>query len=193
VQRVGRQDDFFELGGHSLPAVQVAVRLRQALGVEVGLMDVFEEPVLRDFARGVESARRSWLPAITGAERVGRVPLSFAQQRLWFLAQMEGVSKAYNVPLGLRLRGRLDKVALKRALDRIVARHESLRTTFAMVEGEPRQRIAPVKESHFHLLELDLRQQKDPQSELDRLVAEEAKADLDLKVGPLIRGRLIRL
>jgi len=99
-----------------MPAVQVAVRLRQALGVEVGLMDVFEEPVLRDFGAGEWRARGDpGLPAITGAERVGRVPLSFAQQRLWFLAPDGGSKQAYNVPLGLRLRGRLDKVALKRA------------------------------------------------------------------------------
>jgi amino acid adenylation domain-containing protein/thioester reductase-like protein len=193
VERVGRQDNFFALGGASLLAVQVIARLRQGLGVEVGVDALFAHPVLSDFARGVESARQSRLPAITRAERMGPAPLSFAQQRLWFLAQIEGVSRAYHVPLGVRLRGRLDGAALKRAMDRLIGRHEALRTTFAMVEGEPRQRIAPVEESHFHLLEHDLRLHPDVQGELERVIAEEAGAGFDLEAGPLIRGRLIQL
>src|SRR5262249_58483108 len=84
------------------------------------------------------------LPPISVAEHRGDFPLSFAQQRLWFVAQMEGGSEAYHIPFGVRLYGRLDRAALKKALDRIVARHEPLRTTFLMVEGEPRQRIAGV-------------------------------------------------
>ena len=112
------------------------------------------------------------LPPIMRAERSETVPLSFAQQRLWFLAQMEGGSKAYHVPLGMLLRGELNVAALKQALDRIVARHEALRTTFAMVEGEPEQRIAPVEESRFQLQEQDLREHED--GELERVIAEKA-------------------
>ena len=106
---------------------------------------------------GLEGAAPSRLPAITRAERGGRLPLSFAQQRLWFLAQMEGVSEAYHMPFGLRLKGNLDRVALRGALDRVVARHEALRTTFIMVDGEAVQRILSAEESRFHLLEHDLR------------------------------------
>lgn len=132
------------------------------------------------------------LPAITHVERGDRAPLSFAQQRLWFLAQIEGGSAAYHLPLGMWLRGRLDTAALKRALDRIMERHEALRTTFLMVDGEPQQKIAPAEECRFQLREHDLRHSNNAQGERERLIAEEIRSDFDLERGPLIRGRLIR-
>ena len=104
-------------------------------------------------------------------ERSERLPLSFAQQRLWFLAQMEGVSEAYHILGGLRLKGDLNDTALRRALDRILVRHEALRTTFAFVDGEPVQRIASAENSQFMLIEHDLRQHSDARTELDRLAA----------------------
>jgi len=193
VERVGRQDNFFALGGHSLLVMRVTSRIRQILEVEVKISDMFAQPVLSDFARVVESARYSPLPAITRAERGSRFPLSFAQQRLWFLAQMEGVSRTYHIPLGMRLRGELNVAALKRALDRLVARHEALRTSFVVVQGEPEQRISAVDESQFDLHEQDLRGHEDASVALDQLIAGEANAKFDLENGPLIRGRLIRL
>ncbi|HEV2734185.1 MAG TPA: condensation domain-containing protein, partial [Longimicrobiaceae bacterium] len=192
VERVGRGDDFFELGGHSLLAVQATSRVRQALGVEATLGDLFAEPVLADFARGLERAGRADLPPIEPVDRSGRLAPSFAQQRLWFVEQLGAAGAAYHVPRRLRLRGELDREALLRALDRIVARHEALRTTFVVVDGEPEQRIAPA-ESGFHLLEHDLGGHAGAETELDRLVAEEAGAPFDLERGPLIRGRLVRL
>ena len=105
LERVGRHDNFFALGGHSLLAVRVMTRLRQAWGVEVGIRELFAHPVLAELVRSVEQAKRTELPPITRAERSECVPLSFAQQRLWFLAQMEGVSETYHIPLGIRLRG----------------------------------------------------------------------------------------
>ena len=119
--------------------------------------------------------------------------MSFAQQRLWFLAQMGGVSEAYHIPMGLRLKGDLDRVCLRRALDRIVVRHEALRTTFVFIDEEPVQQIASAENSRFLLLEHDLREQGDAQAELDRVVKLEAEASFDLNAGPLIRGRLIGL
>ena len=109
----------------------------------------------------MERAAGALLPPVRRGERGERMPLSFAQQRLWFLAQMEGVSQAYHIPMGLQLRGALDGGALRRALDRIVARHEVLRTTFVLVEGEPVQRIMRVEDSRFHLVEHDLRKHED--------------------------------
>src|ERR1700731_1878655 len=106
---------------------------------------------------------------------------------------MEGGSEAYHIPFGLHLRGELNRAALRRALDRIVARHEALRTTFVSVNGEAFQRIASVGGSHFHLVEHDLREHIDAGSELKRLASEEARSSFDLEAGPLIRGRLIRL
>jgi len=131
--------------------------------------------------------------SIGRSSRSKPLPLSFAQQRLWFLGQMEGVSKAYHIPSSLHLQGELDAVALRRALDRILARHEVLRTSFPLIDGEPVQRIAAAAESRFTLLEHDLREHSAGPAELDRLSAEEATAGFDLTTGPLIRGRLIRL
>ncbi|HEX2077204.1 MAG TPA: amino acid adenylation domain-containing protein, partial [Longimicrobium sp.] len=190
IERVGRRDNFFELGGHSLLAVQVISRVRQVLAVEAELGQVFTRPVLQDFARGLETAARAELPPIQPASRGDRLPLSFAQQRLWFLEQLGNLGGTYHVPTRLRLRGALDRAALRRALDGIVARHEALRTTFAEVDGTPEQRIAPA-EVGFHLVEHDLAGR--PDAELQRVMAEEARAPFDLRRGPLVRGRLIRL
>jgi amino acid adenylation domain-containing protein len=118
---------------------------------------------------------------------------SFAQQRLWFLAQLEGASEAYHLPLRLRLRGHLNPAALRRALDRIQSRHEALRTTFAMLDGALHQRISPPEASGFTLLEHDLRPHTNAAEALRRLAEQEASAPFDLEDGPLIRGRLIRL
>ncbi|HEX3683969.1 MAG TPA: condensation domain-containing protein, partial [Bryobacteraceae bacterium] len=131
-------------------------------------------------------------------ERTGQLPLSFAQQRLWFLAQMGGEGEAYYLTFGVRLKGDLDRGALRRALDRILARHEALRTTFGLVDDQPVQRIADGEDLHFRLAEHDLREldlgeQLEAEAELARLVAEEAGEPFDLEAGPLIRGRLIRL
>ncbi|HST57175.1 MAG TPA: condensation domain-containing protein, partial [Longimicrobium sp.] len=193
AERVGRSDHFFELGGHSLLAVRVVSRVRQALGVEVSPGDLFERPVLADFARGLKSATRAEAAAIERVDRSGNVPLSFAQQRLWFLEQLGGMGAAYHIPMRLRLQGELDRGALVRALDRIVARHEALRTTFPAVDGEPVQRIAPVEESGFRLVEHDLRASADAEDALRRLVLDEASAPFDLARGPLVRGRLVRM
>ncbi|HEU4884413.1 MAG TPA: amino acid adenylation domain-containing protein, partial [Longimicrobium sp.] len=191
VERVGRWDDFFELGGHSLLAVRVISRVRQA-GVEAALGELFARPVLADFARDLETAARSALPSIEPAGRDGALPLSFAQQRLWFLEQLGNLGSTYHVRAPLRLRGELDRAALRGALDAIVARHEALRTTFTQVDGIPGQRIAPA-DAGFHLPEHDLAGRADADAELRRLLDEEAAAPFDLERGPLIRGALIRL
>ncbi|HET7461389.1 MAG TPA: amino acid adenylation domain-containing protein, partial [Longimicrobium sp.] len=193
VERVGRRDDFFALGGHSLLAVRVVSRVRQALGVEASISDLFVRPVLADFARGLRTAAHADLPAIVPAERGGPLELSFAQQRLWFIERMQGSGAAYHLTMRLRLKGELDREALLRALERIVARHEALRTSFPETDGVPTQRIAAVEESPFHLAEHDLEGRPDAPRELGRLVAEEAGAPFDLARGPLVRGRLIRL
>jgi amino acid adenylation domain-containing protein len=193
AERVGRRDSFFEVGGHSLLAVQVISRVRQRMAVEVALRDLFARPVLADFARGLETASRAELPAIEPVERGADLPLSFAQQRLWFIERLEGAGAAYNIPVRQRLRGELDRAALRRALDRIVARHEALRTVFAEVDGAPVQRIAPAQECPFHLAEHDLRGAAEAAAELRLLMADEAHAPFDLARGPLIRGRLVRI
>ncbi|HEV3052104.1 MAG TPA: amino acid adenylation domain-containing protein, partial [Longimicrobium sp.] len=142
VERVGRGDDFFELGGHSLLVVLAVSRIQQVLELEVDPATVFERPVLKDLAEVLGGAGRAELPPIERVDRGARLPLSFAQQRLWFLEQMGDLGGAYHVPQRLRLKGELDREALVRTLDRLVARHEVLRTVFSVHEGRPEQRIA---------------------------------------------------
>jgi len=192
LDRVGRQDSFFELGGHSLLAVQALSRLRQTLGVEVALANLFAHPVLADFARTVERSARAELPPIFPVDRNNPLELSFAQQRLWFLAQFDGAGEAYHIAGGLRLKGDLDRRAMRRALDRVVARHEVLRTTFRQVDGRPIQVIGP-PEKGFQLEEENLCQAADAPGELRRMAEREASEPFDLEQGPLIRGRLVQL
>ena len=189
IERVGRHDNFFTLGGHSLLAMRMLSRVRQVLEIEASLSGLFAHPVLREFAREVEVATQVVLPPIEPADRQGPLSLSFAQQRLWFIAQMDE-GDAYHIPLGLRLRGVLDRQALRGALDTLIARHEALRTSFVVLDGEPFQQIGPA-ESGFALLEHDLRGHVEATAEVERLAAHEASAPFDLTTGPLIRGRLI--
>jgi amino acid adenylation domain-containing protein len=192
VKRVGRGDNFFSLGGHSLQAVRVVTHIRQRLGVAMTVADLFAHAVLADLASSLKRAMPAELPPIVRVGRGPRLPLSFAQQRLFFLAQMEEASRAYHVPWGLHLKGELDAAALQRALDRIVARHEALRTTFVLMDGEPVQRIASAADSRFHMVERDLRRHRDAPAELNRLLTDHANAPFNLQTGPLIRGLLVR-
>ncbi|MEY2930718.1 MAG: hypothetical protein RL033_1467, partial [Pseudomonadota bacterium] len=171
----------------------LASRLRMRLGVEVALAELFAQPSLGGFAQRVAAAGASTLPALTAAARTEPLPLSFAQQRLWFLAQLDArAGAAYVIPGGVRLSGALDIPALQAALDRIVARHEALRTVFVTLDGSPVQRIA-APDVGFALEVLDLSGDPRAEFQLERMAAEEASAPFDLAHGPLIRGRLLRL
>jgi amino acid adenylation domain-containing protein len=192
LERVGRYDSFFEMGGHSMLAVRMIARLRGALGLELPLGEIFAHPVLSALAQRVAETTLTTLPEIVPGERSGNLPLSYAQQRLWFLAQMEGVSEAYHIAAGLRLSGQLNQEALRFALDRIVQRHEALRTRFVVVDGEPAQQIDSA-ETGFALVEQDLEGEPSREEALASLAATEAAAPFDLERGPLIRGRLVRL
>ncbi|MDU9026065.1 amino acid adenylation domain-containing protein, partial [Pseudomonas corrugata] len=195
LDQVGRHDGFLELGGHSLLTVQLQARLHQDLGAEIDLRTLFAQTSLSELAQHVEQAGQSRLQAIAVVSREQPLPLSLAQQRLWFLDQLDhAASVAYHMPAALHLGGSLDRNALQRALDRIVARHESLRTTFERQDGEVRQRFAPA-DIGFSLVEHDLQTlaPEARQPAVERLSQEEARAAFDLSSGPLIRGRLLRL
>ncbi len=194
--RINRDDNFFHLGGHSLLATQVMAQVRKAFNTELPLRAIFEAPTLRELAVRIEEqqqALHATEPALLPVGRSAPLPLSFSQQRLWFLDQLEPGSALYNMPGGLRLRGELDVPAIEGALNDLVARHEVLRTAFDVIDGVTVQRIAAI--APVPLIVHDLRLQPMPQrhSEAQRLAAAEAQRPFDLRATPMLRAQLLRL
>ncbi|MCP5150482.1 MAG: amino acid adenylation domain-containing protein [Chromatiales bacterium] len=196
VGEVWRDDDFFEIGGHSLLATQVASRIREAFAVELPLAEVFANPTLDAMARWVETARGQGTgtgdaPPLVAVERPEVVPLSFAQERLWFLDQLTPDSPAYNIPLAIELQGELDRDALRRTLAALVARHETLRTHFDDHEGRPCQVVRAEVEVALPITDLRTLAEPDREPALQRLMREEALRPFDLANGPVIRAHLL--
>jgi amino acid adenylation domain-containing protein len=192
--RVGAHDDFFALGGHSLLAMQVVTRLREAFGVEVPLQRLFEASTPAALAREVEAALRAGTgpapPPLVPVARDREIPLSFSQESLWLIHQLDPASPAYNIPLALRVSGRLDPAALARTLAEVVRRHEALRTTFpaSFLGNRPVQKIHPPSPVPLPVIDLS-----GFPGEARRLVREEALRPFDLARGPLLRATLIRI
>ena len=198
VARVGAHDNFFQLGGHSLLATQLVARVRHALDLEVPLRSLLQQPTVAGLAREIEALRRAAtgaleVPPLVPVPRGADLPLSFAQQRLWFLSQLEPGSPAYNMPFGLRLSGRLDVSALRGTFLAIVRRHESLRTVFRSAGGVPRQVVLPAGAAELPVIDLSAL----PPTERDSQLSAEAAAafwrPFDLERGPLVRAQLFRL
>ncbi len=197
LERVGAHESFFDLGGHSLLATRVVSRLRAVFGVELPLRALFERPSVAELAALIEEARYGGTdkaaPPLVPVPRDGDLPLSFAQERLWFLDQLQPGSPVYNMPVALRLLGGLSVSGLQESLSELVRRHESLRTVFVQAEGQPVQRVLPPAVVPLGLIDLGGLDPQGRESELSRLSQEHAERPFDLARGPLLRGSLVRL
>ncbi len=184
LARVGIDDSFFELGGHSLLAARLMSRIREVMGAELGIAKLFDEPTVAGLAAHLDQAQ-SARPALQRAERPERIPLSFAQRRLWFLHCLEGPSPTYNIPVAVRLSGELDQGVLQAALYDLVCRHESLRTIFPESQGTSYQHILDADQARpvLHVTEID-------EKELSGRFAEAVRYSFDLAAEPAFRAEL---
>jgi condensation domain-containing protein/AMP-binding enzyme/phosphopantetheine binding protein len=197
VSRVSAEDSFFDLGGHSLLATQMISQAREIFEVDLPIRVVFDNPGLAEFARAIEESSRANrhldTPAIVPTSRAVAPPLSFAQQRLWFIHQLDVKSPAYNLPAAIRLNGSLNIVALERALTEIARRHEALRTTFEVVGNQPVQVIHPAEPISIPIVSLEDLPEGEGEAEARRLAGERARDPFDLARGPLLRVNLFKL
>ncbi|WP_328898078.1 non-ribosomal peptide synthetase [Streptomyces sp. NBC_00236] len=188
LDAAGADDDFFALGGHSLLATRLAARIRTALAVEVQVRAVFEHPTPAALAAALHGAEEARAPLERAGRRPDPLPLSFAQQRLWFLNRFEGPSATYNVPMVLRLDGPLDEDALQSALADVVERHESLRTVFPETDGVARQLVLDASGA-----DLDLTPRDTGPDRLDEVLTAEVAHTFDVSAELPVRARLLRL
>ncbi len=202
VNRVSIYDNFFAIGGHSLLATRVNSRLRDAFHVRMPVRNIFEFPTIASLAVKIEQAMETnamatsegWeAPVIRPARRDQDLPLSFAQERLWFLDQLTPGSSAYNIAEAYRITGPLNLEAMERSLNEIARRHEVLRTTFATADAVPVQVIAPELKLSLTVVDLGHLPEAKRDAEVRRLAAEEARRPFDLTLGPLLRATALRL
>ncbi|WP_433125155.1 amino acid adenylation domain-containing protein [Micromonospora sp. CA-240977] len=187
VPRVSIDDDFFDLGGHSLLATRLVGRIRATLDVELPIRQLFETPTVAGLGGALDGAGTARERLTAARPRPERVPLSYAQQRLWFLHRLEGPSAAYNIPIALRLDGELDVAALLQGVDDLVARHESLRTVFAEEDGGAYQVVLPMDQ-----VPPVARVDEVPADRVGEVLDAAARAGFDLTTEVPIRVRILR-
>jgi hypothetical protein len=195
VEGIGVEDNFFELGGHSLLAAQLMCRIRETFKLRMAVRTIFDAPILKDFVSQLEAQVRVQehepIPNIVPAARDTEIPLSYAQQRLWFLHQLEPSNPAYNISAAIQIKGDLDLEALEWSISEVVRRHESLRTRFVTINGLPRQVITDP--GRWPVPVVDLKGIGNSDAEAGRLARQEAATPFVLSEGPLLRTTLLRL
>ncbi|GHO80002.1 hypothetical protein KSD_77730 [Ktedonobacter sp. SOSP1-85] len=197
-EQPGLFENFFEIGGHSLLATQVISRLRHMTGADIPVRTLFEAPTIAQLSKRLQQLlsqghQQREVPPLVPVSRNQRLPLSFAQQRLWFLSQLAPESSAYTIPFTVSFQGQLDQRALQLSLEQVIQRHEVLRTTFHQQAGEPFQVIAPRAKVQIALVDLQALPLAQRQREAQALSAQEVSVPFDLEKGPLLRCRLLRL
>ncbi|WP_422645754.1 amino acid adenylation domain-containing protein [Xenorhabdus budapestensis] len=195
LEQVSRHDHFFELGGHSLLAIQLAARIRQKLARELHLQQLFSHPVLTDLATVLIDTPVTNQIIISATDRSQPLPLSFSQQRLWFIIHLNTKTNlAYHIPMALHLSGHLDHTALATALNHLVSRHESLRTRFVLIDEQPHQYIDSA-DTGFSLAYQDLRSldETSRMTHINELAELETQTPFDFANEPMIRGQLLQL
>ncbi|HGY55853.1 MAG TPA: amino acid adenylation domain-containing protein [Caldithrix abyssi] len=197
VPQVGATDHFFELGGHSLLATQLLSRIRDSFKIELPLKILFENPTVEKLAAGIDSEALNKegidVQPIVPVPRDQALPLSFAQQRLWFLDQMEPGSPLYNIPNAIRMSGELNIEALEASLNKIIERHELLRTAIETVEGQPRLKISETIDFKIAIDDLSHLQGEEQKRESEKISKEEFRTPFRLDQSPLMRARLLKL
>lgn len=197
VGRPGASDDFFELGGHSLLAMQVLSHVRTVFKTELPLRSLLEHPTVREFSAAIDRAlgtkKDDCRPALLPIKRTAFLPVSFAQQRLWFLWQLAPDSPMYNIPVALHITGELDESALRRSFQELVRRHETLRTTFPLHEGRPSQVIAAEPTDSLTVVDFRDRPADERETLIGSLRRDEARYQFNLQIGPLLRVCLVRI
>lgn len=194
---VNINDNFFDRGGHSLLATQLISRLRQIFQIELPLRYVFEFPTIAELARGVESMKQSQnvleIPPLVPVSRDSNLPLTYAQEGLWFIQQLNPDLPIYNSPAAVRLTGLLNIPAFEKSLNEILRRHEALRTKFTLTEGKPVQVIIPDLTLKIPVVSLEDLPETEREEEFLRLADKEAKLPFNLEKPPLLRVTLLKL
>ncbi|WDD36956.1 amino acid adenylation domain-containing protein (plasmid) [Nostoc sp. UHCC 0926] len=197
IEKVGIHNNFFTLGGHSLLATRVISQVRQVFQLDLPIRHLFEQPTIAGLAKDIEKATKAGLgleaPKIERISRSKNLPLSFAQQRLWFLAQLEPNSPFYNIPAAVRLQGQLNLEALQQSFNEILRRHEALRTNFQTIEGQPVAVISPATPLPLPLLDISELPSSQQQGEVRQLTYFEAQQPFNLNSDFLLRVKLLRL
>lgn len=197
IKQVGIHDNFFEIGGHSLLAARIVTRVRELFAIELSVRHVFELPTIARLSQALGNGRTTETdlikPSIQPVPREQALPLSFAQQRLWFLDQLDEGATTYNISTTLDLHGFIQIDILKQSLAYLIDRHETLRTTFKEANGQPTQNIAAILEIALPLIDLSTSSAESQSAEVEKFVQTDMLARFDLENGPLLRTHLLRL